>query len=52
MHVDASKLDLEKIDITNREVGEHWSIQTLASSGNYSVGLVYGSITVEYRGNN
>lgn len=52
IHVDASKLDLEKIDITNRKVGEHWSIQTLTSSGNYSVGLVYGSITVEYQGNN
>ena len=52
IHVDASKLDLEKIDITNRKVGEHWSIQTLTSSGSYSVGLVYGSITVEYQGNN
>lgn len=52
IHVDASKLDLGKIDITNRKVGEHWSIQTLTSSGSYSVGLVYGSITVEYQGNN
>ncbi|MBO1363513.1 VCBS repeat-containing protein [Prevotella sp. A2931] len=52
IYVDASKLDLEKIDITNRKVGEHWSIQTLTSSGNYSVGLVYGRITVEYQGNN
>lgn len=52
IHVDASKLDLGKIDITNRKVGDQWPIQTLTSSGSYSVGLVYGSITVEYQGNN
>ena len=50
IHVDASKLDLEKIHITNRKVGDQWPIQTLTSSGSYSVGLVYGSITVEYQG--
>lgn len=43
---------MEKVDVTNRKVGERWSIQTLTLSGNYGVGLVYGSITVEYLGNN
>jgi len=52
IHVDAPKVDLGKIDIAGRKVGERWTIQTLTSSGNYSVGLVYGSITVEYKGNN
>lgn len=50
--VDASKLDLGQIDITGKKVGDKWPIQTLGLSGNYGVGLVYGNITVTYKGKN
>ncbi len=50
--VDASKLDLGTIDVTGKKVGDQWPLQTLTLSGNSDVGLVYGHITVEYRGNN
>jgi len=45
-------MELTKIDITNRKVGDFWPIHALTLSGNYGVGLVYGSIMVEYKGNN
>ena len=52
INVDASKLDLGRIDITGRKIGDRWSIQTLSLTGKYDIGLVYGSITIEYKGNN
>jgi hypothetical protein len=52
IHVDASKLDLGKIDIGTHNVGDSWPIHTLSLTGNKKVGLVYGSIIVEYQGNN
>ncbi len=48
IEVDASKLDLGRIDITGKKIGGKWSIQTLSLSGNPDVGLVYGRITVVY----
>jgi hypothetical protein len=50
IHVDASKLDLGKIDIGTHNVGDSWPIHTLSLTGNKKVGLVYGSIIVEYQG--
>ena len=50
--VDASKLELGRIDVTGKKVGEIWPIQTLSFSGKSSIGLVYGNINVEYLGNN
>lgn len=52
IQVDASKLNLGRIDITGRNIGDKWPVQTLTFSGDYSVGLVYGNIIVEYKGNN
>lgn len=50
--VDASKLELGKIDTTGKKVGDQWTVPTLSWSGNHDVGLVYGTVTVEYKGNN
>lgn len=50
--VDASKMDLGRIDIRGRKVNQQWTIPTLSLSGKYNQGLVYGSITVIYKGNN
>ena len=52
LQVDASKLDLGTIPIGNHKIGDKWTIQTATLSGNYKVGLVYGSISVIYVGNN
>lgn len=52
IHVDASKMDLGKINTLGREIGDKWTIQTLSLSGNHKVGLVYGSITIKYIGIN
>lgn len=52
IEVDASKLDLGKIDTTGRKIGDEWVLPTLTLSGNYGVGLVYGHIKVKYEGDN
>ena len=51
IRVDASKLDLGTIPIGKHKI-DRWSVQTAALSGNYKVGVVYGSISVMYLGNN
>lgn len=50
--VDASKMDLGRIDIRGRKVGDQLPIRTLSLYGKYNQGLVYGHIKVIYKGNN
>lgn len=51
INVDASKMDLGTIDVTGRKINDSWHILTLSVDNVSEQGLVYGSITVTYKGN-
>jgi hypothetical protein len=48
--VDASKIDLNFIDPTQYKVGKDYKVQTWCSG--IKQGIVYGEITIHYKGNN
>lgn len=52
INVDASKIDLNYLDVKKLPLNEAYSINLLQDTFNPSQGLVYGSINIKYLGNN